>query len=136
MAKKKTIIEEQIPDNTIPGVDAGEFSFGDTEPDLILETIKGKYGSSRVTIKVYKIVAGPKPSCQTESDRHISETHLQTFGGGLYHLRFFVDGVHKHTEEIEVADKPVTQNQPTTAADIQIQMLREQAQMNRELLMA
>lgn len=138
MAKKKTIIEEQIPDNTIPGMTDGEFSFSsDTDSDLLLEKIKGQYGSSRVHIKVYKIVAGHTPIFQFKSEEHVDEEQLQQYGGGKYALRFFVDGVHKHTEHLEVAEKPtIPYAQPTSAADIQIQMLREQSQMNRELLMA
>lgn len=135
MAKKKTIIEETIPDGETTGAET--FTLADTDDaELLLEKVKTQYGGSRVNVKVYKILAGHKPIYQFESDHMVTEARLQLNGGGLYELRFFVDGLHKHTEEIEVADKPVDHSQPTNPADIQIQMLREQSQMNRDLLMA
>lgn len=134
MAKKKTIIEENIPDNTVTGVQDGEFSFdGATET---IEEIKARYGGSPVKVKVYKSIPGHKPIFQFESDTHVSEIQLQSYGGGLYALWFFVDGKRIHVEEVEVADKPVNVNGNGAVNDIQIQMLREQAQMNRDLLMA
>lgn len=138
MAKKKTetktTVVTDVPDNTIPGIEGGEFSFqGDV--DSLLEQVKNK--GSRVLIKVHKILAGHRPIYQFEQDSKVSETQLQQHGGGLYTLSYFIDGVRQdYTEEIEVADRPTNGNQPVTAETVQIQMLREQSQMNRDLLMA
>lgn len=139
MAKKKTIIEETIPDALGGGPDVtGDFTFDDTSADTAIDKIKAQYGGNLVKIKVYKIVTGKsQPVFCFESQEHVDEMQLQnSYGGGSYVLRFFVDGAAKHAERIEVMDKPLSAAQPSTASDIQIQMLREQSMFNRDLLMS
>jgi len=136
MAKKKTeqktVITEDVPDGTpVPGEPA-PFTF-DTDIDTELDEIRNK--GSRILVKVHKIMPGHKPIYQFETDRQVSEVQLQQYGGGLYTVSYYIDGVRKHVDELEVADKPAP-DKPASAADVQIQMLREQSQMNRDLLMA
>ena len=132
MAKKKTetktqIIEDvpdgTIPDGTITGVNGGEFSLLDTE----------------TVVKVYKLFPGKsKPSICFERNEAVTETELQNlYGGGSYTLEY-ITPTGKRLEHLEIADKPThpDSKQPVTIADVQIQMLKEQAQMNRDLLMA
>jgi hypothetical protein len=138
MAKKKTeqktVITEDIPDGgAIPGAPE-DFTF-DVDIDTELEEVRAK--GSRILIKVYKILPGHKPIYQFETDSRVSEAQLQQYGGGLYQVCYFIDGKRKHVDEMEVADaKANGQHQPQSPESVQIAMLREQSQMNRDLLMA
>jgi len=129
MAKKKTetktSIVEDVPDGTIPGVDNGKFEF-----DLVEDEIR--------TIKVHKIVPGHRPIFQFETINKVTESLLQKYGGGLYTISYYGEDERKpkHVDEIEVGEPPVDPSKPVDATTIQIQMLKEQSQMNRELLMA
>jgi len=129
MAKKKTetktSIVEDVPDGTIPGVDNGQFNFDLTEDEIR-------------TIKVHKIVPGHRPIFQFETLNTVTETQLQKYGGGLYTISYYGEDAKKpkHVEEIEVGEPPIDQVKPLDASTIQIQMLKEQSQMNRDLLMA
>jgi len=140
VAKKKTttatVVTEDVPDGTVPGVTDGEFSFDTAvDTDLLLEDFRTK--GSRVLVKVHKILPGHRPIFQFETDTKVSEVQLQAYGGGLYSISYYIDGVRKHVEEVEVADRlPDNATKPATAESIQIAMLREQSQMNRDLLMA
>lgn len=124
--KKETIIED-VPTGTtldgIAGMQAGEFTFDEIS-----------------VVKVYKLFPGrPKPAFCFETHEEISETQLQNlYGGGAYTIEYSYQNGTKRLEHWEIADKPSTPetNKPRTIEDVQIAMLKEQSQMNRELLMA
>lgn len=61
-----------------------------------------------------------------------------TYGGGSYTIEYVYQNGTKRLEHWEIADKPATAetNKPRTIEDVQIAMLKEQSQMNRDLLMA
>jgi len=142
--KKKTIVEETIPDGVSSGIDdvsgsgADTSIMWDTEEDELLARIKSQYGGSLVKVKVYKITPGKsQPVFCFSSEENVDEEQLQeTYGGGKYALRFFVENTLKHTAYLEVADKPANKQSANGSAEsIQNQMLREQSQWNRDLLL-
>src|SRR5262245_55475107 len=119
MAKKRTIVEETIPDTP------------QTEdvPKIVAWS----------KIKVFKVVPGlsQRQFCFSRNT-DVDEEALQasSYGGGRYEVDYLdADGITVQTITQEIAALPVTQ-QPSTPESIQIQMLREQSQMNRDLLMA
>ena len=124
--KKETIIED-VPDGTLP-------EGANTSP--------GEFTLDEITrIKVYKLFPGKsKPSFCFERQDDITETELQNlYGGGSYTIEYINLNGSKRVEHWEIADKPADQsnnNKPRTIEDVQIAMLREQSQMNRDLLMA
>ena len=138
-SKKKTIIEETIPDNaSIPELGVRESVTWETEEDVILERIKAQYGeTAAVKIKVYKIIAGKgDPVFVFSSTENVDEEILQeTYGGGKYALRIFIDGILKHTHFMEVADKPISKQANNNNGDSREQMLREQMAWNQRLLL-
>lgn len=120
MAKKRTIVEETIPDTP------------QQTSDISLPSTWSK-------IKVYKIVPGvPEPRYCFQVQTPIDEEGLQNsgYGGGRYELRYCdIDGQVINETIFEVADKPQPQT-PLTPEALQIHMLREQKQQTHELLMA
>ena len=135
MAKKKTIIEENIPDGTL------------TEPvfvddDDIGDQLRQQHGVD-IKVKIYKTITGKvQPSyLYTIASENFKEPeeHLQNsgYGGGTYTC-LWLNPENKRVFEktYEIADKPVSERKATSIEDVQIQMLREQSQMNRDLLMA
>ena len=151
MRKKKTIIEENIPDangsnSAIPGVDpeSMENVTWDSEEDELLTKIKSQFaGNAAIKIKVYKMISGKSnPVFVFASEENVDEEQLQeSYGGGKYALRFFVDGILKHTHYVEVADKPVKLNgngNGNGAGDahvMQVNMLSQQLQWSQQLLL-
>ena len=138
MAKKKTIIEEQIPDGQSP--DTAGTIWGDD--DDVSEQLKQQYGVD-IRVKIYKVVPGiSQPRyCYTDATENFKnpEETLQNsgYGGGKY-VVVWINNENKRLFEktYEIADRPVSEKKEMTVSDIQIQMLREQSQMNRDLLMA
>lgn len=135
MAKKKTIIEENIPDGTIPG----EITYDD---DDIGEQLRQQHGVD-IKVKIYKAIPGKvQPSYLTtiaSENFKDPEEMLQnmSYGGGTYTCIWVnTDNKRVFEKQYEIADKPVTERKATSIEDVQIQMLREQSQMNRDLLMA
>jgi len=124
MAKKKTIIEETVPDTPQPQAD--------TQPEILRACAK---------IKVYKITPGipqPRYCFSLPPNTTIDEEYLQnsSYGGGRYEVRYVDDtGADLDVITYEIADKPQS-NTPLSADAVQIQMLREQRQQTHELLMA
>lgn len=137
--KKQTIVTETLPDFNLNDPIPGEESIlWDTSEDDPLAKVKAQYGGSPIKIKVYKIVTGKaQPVFCFSSEETVDEEQLQEmYGGGKYALRFFVDNALKHTTYVEVSDKPQkTNGAGADPASIQIQMLREQSQFSRDLLL-
>lgn len=120
MAKKRTIIEQTIPDQPL-----GENPI--ESPEITWNKIK-----------VYKIMPGRvQPVFCFSSPTDIDEEVLQTssFGGGRYEVHYLLDTETLYTKTFEIAEPPQPP-QPQTPESIQMQMYKEQSQMNRELLLA
>src|ERR1700704_3844242 len=133
MAKTKTTtIKEQLPDDSLSGIDPNLFPLMDDE---LLTKIKAEYPTSLVKVKAYKIVTGKSQGVFCfESEDKIEESQLQEWGGGRYALRFYADGLLKHTVYFEVADKP--QKPGTNTAPDEVRLLREQIAWNQQMILA
>jgi len=141
MAKKRTIIDQTIPDSDVP-LETGEqpeLTFGaNSEEEELLAGIKKQFATSAFKIKVYKIMSGKsQPVFCFSSEDSVDEEQLQdTYGGGKYALRVYVDSVLKQTLYIEVADKPAKLNGPIDSSSVQNQMLRDQLTWNQQIVLA
>lgn len=120
MAKKRTIIEQTIPDQPLE-------EGGSVSPEITWNKIK-----------VFKIMPGRvQPVYCFSSTTDIDEETLQSssFGGGRYDVQYLLDSEILFTKTYEIAEPPQPP-QPQTPESIQMQMYKEQSQMNRELLLA
>src|SRR5215475_247964 len=132
MAKKKTIIEENVPDQELPNV-----AWGDD--DDVVSQLKMQYGIETIKVKVYKIVP-PKTQptfCFVDTTDNFKDPEEQLincgFGGGRYVCVWYSnEGKRLYEKSYEIAERPaLTEKKDMTVADVQIAMLKEQSQMNR-----
>lgn len=115
--KKRTIIEESLPDTPLDGTaEPSEFdvSMEAVEDADTLKSVLAQFGETNLVLKILrKSPTGPEFCYQTDS---LDEQFIQqNFGGGDYTVRIFINGLFKHAINIKIANRLVDNH--TTVAN-------------------
>jgi hypothetical protein len=142
--KKRTIIDESIPDNAITTEAGEQIILGDGSGDSDLDALLAGFGASPFKIKVYRVTTFGSTFC-FQTTEPIDESYIQSLhGGGKYAIRVYRENVLVKTIYYDIETKPVT-NTPNgnggnsymnDVATMQINMLRDQLATFQQMVMA
>lgn len=110
--KKRTIIEENIPESEILDDGATEFdvtleSVDDAEK---LQEVLEQFGETTVLLKIYD---KDNAFCYQAQELPLNEEFIQrNFGGGQYHVRIYINGKYKKTIPVKIASRLATPDSP------------------------
>lgn len=116
--KKRTIIEESLPDTPLEGTaEPSEFdvSMEAVEDADTLKSVLSQFGETNLVLKILrKSPTGPEFCYQTDS---LDEQFIQqNFGGGDYTVRIFINGIFKHAINIKIANRLINPNNPVVSS--------------------
>src|ERR1700688_3312847 len=111
--KKRTIIEESLPDTPEGTAELSEFdvSMEAVEDADTLKSVLAQFGETNLVLKILrKSPTGPEFCYQTDT---LDEQFIQqNFGGGDYTVRIFINGNFRHAINIKIANRLVGTSQP------------------------
>lgn len=106
--KRRTIIEETLPDGPEEGTEGEPTSFDvsmeSVEDVETLQEVLGQFGETNVVLKVLRQTASGAEFCY-QTDILDEEFIQKNFGGGTYQVRVFIGARYRKTIKIQIASR-------------------------------
>ncbi len=141
--KKRTIVEETLPDNTLTTPDGETIMFGDDAP---LDEVFDSFGEESFLMKVYRITPTGSSFVFSSTEKPnpaLFESSIQERcpSGGKFVVRFYKNNrIIEPSRHVEVEPRPTTVNVSSNAAEsvyaVQVKMLTDQLMMMQNMVMA
>src|SRR4030095_8056018 len=141
--KKRTIVEETLPDNPSSiTTDEGESVLLDTE--LPLDEVFNSFGEQPFLMKVYKITPTGSSFVFSSTEKPNAATFESSIqdrcpSGGKFVIRFYVNNrIVEPSRHVEIEPRPINavSNGTNDARDMQVRMLQDNLVMFQQMLMA
>lgn len=143
--KKRTIVEETLPDNpsSILTTDEGESVLMDSE--LPLDEVFNSFGEQPFLMKVYKITPTGSSFVFSSTEKPSAATFESSIqdrcpSGGKFVIRFYVNNrIVEPSRHVEIEPRPMNalvNSGATDARDVQIRMMQDNLVMFQQMLMA
>lgn len=140
--KKKTIVEETIPDNVLTTDDGENIMFDDTPIDEVFDS----FGEEPFLMKVYKITPTGSSFVFSSTEKPNSSTFESSIqercpSGGKFVVRFYKNNrIIEPSRHIEIEPRPIATNPNTSNMEsiyaMQVKMLSDQLMTMQNMVMA